>query len=125
MDLNGFEENGLFLFKYAFSAEKPQDLIVSKGLGACMLLLPISIIYEVPYLERVPYLFIGEETLMWCRYFEAGYVAYNPSKDIVQTTFSRQGRANFHAMSKRERLQRHAQAGSIAKVKRYLNIGVS
>ena len=90
-----------------------------------MLLLPVQILYEVPYLEHVPYLFIGEETMMWCRYLEAGYIAYNPSKDIVQTTFSRQGRANFHAMSKREKLQRHAQAGSIAKVKRYLNMGVS
>ena len=69
-----------------------------------MLVLPVAVLYEVPYLEQVPYLFIGEETLMWCRYFQAGYDLYNPKVDIVQTTFSRQGRGNFHAMSKRERI---------------------
>lgn len=77
MDMNGFEENGIYLFKYAFLPHsyndeeimKGQNFIASKGLGACMLLFRIQVIYEVPYLEHVPYLFIGEETLMWCRYF--------------------------------------------------------
>ena len=59
-----------------------------------------SVMYEVPYLREVPYLFIGEEMCMWMRLFCAGYDVYTPRKDIIQTTFARSGRANFSTQSK-------------------------
>lgn len=122
MESNGLDPNGMFLFKYVLHSHPFDEPVLSKGLGACMLVLPVSVIYEAPYLNNVPFLFIGEETCMWAKYFEAGYDVYNPTKDIVQTTFVRKHRANFHREARSSQAKRAKQSESLDKVKRFLRM---
>lgn len=95
MEFNGMDPNNMYMYKYVLHSRPFADRVLSKGLGACMLVLPVQVVWEAPFVDRVPFLFIGEETFMWAKYFEAGYDVYTPSKDIVQTTFVRKHRANF------------------------------
>jgi Glycosyltransferase (GlcNAc) len=122
MESNGLDPNGMFLFKYVLHSSPLPEPVLSKGLGACMLVLPVSILYEAPYLKDVPFLFIGEETCMWAKYFEAGYTVYNPTRDIVQTTFVRKHRANFHREAKASQSKRALQNESLNKVKQFLRM---
>lgn len=87
MELNGTDPNGLLLFKSVAEPVRAHagltQHVLSKGLGACFLVVPLGVLYEVPYLRDVPYLFIGEEMTTWCRLFMAGYDVITPTQDIV------------------------------------------
>jgi hypothetical protein len=128
MELNGTDPNGLLLFKsvaepvLARASSRPDDLVLSKGLGACFLVVRLGVLYEVPYLKNVPYLFIGEEMATWCRLFMAGYDVFTPAQEIVQTTFRREGRANFHGMTKKEANQAIIQQRQVEKIKAFMGL---
>ena len=75
--------DGIYLFSYVLDDSRTRTPLLSKGLAAGCLVMRASVLYEVPYLKRVPYLFLGEEMCMWMRLFCAGYDVFTPSQDIV------------------------------------------
>jgi hypothetical protein len=77
MDIRRKNEHGIYLFFYSLSDAKGP--LLSKGLAAGCLAFRIPVLYEVPYIRDVPYLFLGEEMVMWYRLYRAGYDVYTPS----------------------------------------------
>ncbi len=122
MQIKRRNEHGIYLFEYALDNSHTYDLVLSKGLAAGCLAMRASVMYEVPYLREVPYLFIGEEMCMWMRLFCAGYDVYTPKRDIVQTTFVRSGRANFSQQSRQNSKKLALQNGSIALIQELMQL---
>jgi hypothetical protein len=97
MQIKRKNEDGIYLFEYKLDLAQTRGLVWSKGLAAGCLAFRASVMYEVPFLRSVPYLFLGEEMCTWMRLYCAGYDVFTPTKDIVQTTFVRSGRPSFSA----------------------------
>ena len=114
--------DGIYLFEYKLDSRGTEGLVLSKGLAAGCLAFHASVMYEVPYLQHVPYLFIGEEMCTWMRLFCAGYDVFTPSRDIIQTTFVRSGRPSFSAQSRQHTVKLAKQRGSTRLVQELMGL---
>jgi hypothetical protein len=71
------------------------------GLSFCL----GDIILRVPYLQNVPYSFIGEEMAMAVKYYTHGYNFYAPSQNILQTTYRYGERPRFTTTIQGEKMR--------------------
>jgi hypothetical protein len=109
---HSWKKNGLPLFALHSYASKPPRPVPSIGWVAGFSFAPRQAIREVPYLVKVPYLFIGEEIAMAVRFFTAGYNLYAPTFCAVQTTYLHTGKHKFEEL-KFNRALRHQAEGFV------------
>lgn len=74
----------------------PSKPIPSIVLAAGFCFLPREAVEKSPYVANVPFSFIGEETVMAIKYYTHGFNLYAPTEEIVQTSYDRKERPNFH-----------------------------
>lgn len=92
---HSWKENRLPLFALRSYARNPLKPVPSIGWVAGFSFCPLHAVCNVPYLDNVPYLFIGEEIAMAVRYWTSGYNLYSPTFCCAQTTYKHTGKHKF------------------------------
>lgn len=92
---HSWNKNRLPLFALRSYARNPSKPVPSVGWVAGFSFSPSHTVHNVPYLDNVPYLFIGEEIAMGVRYWTSGYNMYSPTFCCAQTTYKHTGKHKF------------------------------
>ena len=106
---HSWKQNDLPLFALRSYYKRPNIPVPCISWVAGFSFLPRHIVKKVPYLSKVPYLFIGEEIAMGARYFTHGCNFYAPTFSVVQTTYKHRGKRKFEELDFQRGIRMHSE----------------
>jgi len=106
---HSWKQNDLPLFALRSYYKTPRIPVPCISWVAGFSFLPRYLVELVPYLSKVPYLFIGEEIAMAARYFTHGCNFYAPTFSAVQTTYKHRGKRKFEELDFQRGIRMHSE----------------